>query len=255
MLDEISKALREQITERLASPLAGSFVIAWCLWNYKFLVILFSAASVSSTFELIDKVAFPDFATIALRGILFPAITAVAYIFLYPYPAKYVFGFTLRRQRENNELRQQIEKETLLSVEDSRLIRAAIVATEEKHRLELDKLNAEINRLHAQLDGEMNDSEGSAKGSSIDDFTPVVSSQLLLLRLLESGGGKMSEQAILSKAEGTKVHTEFDLGELVRMKLISKRYDQGMGDFAYEFTHEGRRTLIAGEVVQFGSKG
>jgi len=118
MVDEILKSAKAQISERIASPLIGSFVISWCLWNYKFLVILFSSASVSQTFALIDKIAFPTFWALVLNGILLPILTAVAYIFAYPYPAKYVYEFTRRRQKEINEVRQRIEDETLLTIEE-----------------------------------------------------------------------------------------------------------------------------------------
>lgn len=49
MLKEIVDAAKEQASERLASPLTGSFTVSWAPWNYKSLVILFSAASVSRT--------------------------------------------------------------------------------------------------------------------------------------------------------------------------------------------------------------
>jgi hypothetical protein len=57
MVNEIVKSAKAQLSERIASPLIGSFVISWCLWNYKFLVILFSASAfmwpVRETFSLV----------------------------------------------------------------------------------------------------------------------------------------------------------------------------------------------------------
>lgn len=54
MLEDLLKAAREQAADRLTSPLIGSFIVSWCLWNYRFLVILFFDATVSQTFRLIE---------------------------------------------------------------------------------------------------------------------------------------------------------------------------------------------------------
>lgn len=84
MLDDLLKSAKETIADRLASPLLGSFAVTWCLWNYKFLVILFSAAGVSQTFKLIETIAFPDTWSLIMRGTLYPLGSALLYVFAYP---------------------------------------------------------------------------------------------------------------------------------------------------------------------------
>ena len=83
LIDDLLTSAKQTLTERLASPLLGSFAAAWCTWNYKFLVILFSSAGVSQTFGLIEKFSFPDVASIFTRGIIYPLLSAVAYVFFY----------------------------------------------------------------------------------------------------------------------------------------------------------------------------
>lgn len=68
LLDDLLTSAKQTLVERLASPLLGSFAAAWCVWNYKFLVVLFSSAGVSQTFALIEKFAFPDAWSILIRG-------------------------------------------------------------------------------------------------------------------------------------------------------------------------------------------
>ena len=151
MLDDLLKSAKESILERIASPLLGSFSVAWCLWNYKFLVILFSEATVSQTFSLAEKYAFPDVSSVVIRGLLLPVLTAAAYVFVYPYPARFVYGFTQRRQVEINRLRQQIENETPLTLEDSRKLRAEFVEADRRHKETVDRLNEEITRLNNRV--------------------------------------------------------------------------------------------------------
>jgi len=244
MVDEILKSAKAQISERIASPLIGSFAISWCLWNYKFLVILFSSASVSQTFALIDTIAFPTSWSLALNGVLLPTLTAVAYIFAYPYPAKYVYEFTRRRQKEINEVRQRIEDETLLTIEESRKIRAEAFQTEKAHQEIVDRLNGEISRLKLEMTNvqiEPSSEKPNANNYSRQELTPT---QLALLKLLEKAGGKQEEDVLVRSSKESKVKTEFDLGELVKLELLRKRYDQSAGAYTYEFLHEGRRMLL-----------
>lgn len=242
MVAEVFKSAKTQISERIASPLIGSFVFSWCLWNYKFFVILFSKASVSLTFELIDSVVFPTTRSLVMNGVLLPALTAVIYIFGYPYPSKFVYEFTRRRQKDINEIRQRIEDETPLTIEESRKIRSEAVQVEKKYQEIVDRLNAELSRLKGELANlEMKPSPESADYEV--HSIPLESTQLALLRLLEKRGGRAEERQLIGSNQQSKVKTEFDLGELERMELVNKYHDQD-GDNIYQFTHEGRRILL-----------
>lgn len=244
MIDEIVKSAKVQLSERIASPLIGSFVISWCLWNYKFLVILFSTASVAQTFALIDTIVFPTSWSLFLNGALLPAATAFAYIFIYPYPAKFVYEFTRRRQKDINEVRQRIEDETLLTIEESRRIRAEVLQTEKAHQEIVDRLNSEISRLKTEMTNEQIVPPPTPTNSGNSSNQAVTPTQLALLKLLEKAGGKLAEDDLIRSSKESRVKTEFDLGELVKLELINKRLDMRTGVYMYAFLHEGRRILL-----------
>jgi hypothetical protein len=244
MIDEIVKSAKAQLSERIASPLIGSFAISWSLWNYKFLVILFSTASVSQTFALIDTMVFPTTWSLILNGVLLPAATTFAYIFLYPYPAKYVYEFTRRRQKVINEVRQRIEDETLLTIEESRQIRAEVLQTEKAHQEIVDRLNGEISRLKLEMTN--GQPEPPTVPPAVDESSQaaVTPTQLAVLKLLEKAGGKMNEDILIKSSKESQVKTEFDLGELVKLEMIKIRRDLRSGEVTYEFLHEGSRKLL-----------
>lgn len=248
MFEEIIKSSRTSLSERLASPLMGSFVISWCIWNYKFLVILFSLASVTKTFELIDSVAFPDTSTLLLRGAIFPALTAAIYIFLYPYPAKFVFEFTRNRQKEINDIRRRIEDETPLTLEESRKIRSELHRREKEHVEEIDRKDEEIGRLKAEIASLRSPptlTPVKKKPITASTISVTENSQLGVLKLIEKAGGKMWQKSILDQNKNSKMKTEYDLGELERLKLLKKNFDPMHSDYSFEFTHEGRGYLLA----------
>jgi hypothetical protein len=171
MIDDLLTAAKAGVLDRLASPLLGSFSAAWCVWNYKFLVILFSDATVSQTFRLIETVAFPDAASIVGRGVVFPLLTALFYVFVYPHPARFVYEYSLQRQREANDVRRRIEAETLLTLEETRRFRAEFAKSERASQETVDRLNSEISRLKGNLERAVAE-EGQVEGALILQSTP-----------------------------------------------------------------------------------
>ncbi|MBI5450656.1 MAG: hypothetical protein HY940_04795 [Gammaproteobacteria bacterium] len=245
MIDDLLKSAKESISERLGNPLLGSFSVAWCLWNYKFLVILFSAASVSRTFNLIETVAFPDAWSIFTRGVGFPLVTALLYVFVYPYPARYVYAFTLKRQREINQIKRQIEEETPLTLEESKRIRAGYVQLERKNQETIDRLNEEVARLKAALDQiQKIESDSPKLALSEKLYGQLEPTQLDLLKTLEESGGRVALSQLLNRSSESKIKTEFDIGELERRELIHKSFDRDIEENVFAFTHEGRRVLL-----------
>jgi hypothetical protein len=248
MLEEIIRSTRGNLAERFASPLMGSFSISWAFWNYKFLVILFSSTPLIETFDLIKSISFPDTSAVLLKGIVLPGLTAAIYIFVYPYPAKFVYEFTRNRQKEINDIRRRIEDETPLTLEESRRIRSELHRTEKEHREEIDSKSSEIERLKAEiaslrsspkLPNPTNDARARAIKPDLEK------SQVSMLRLIEKAGGKAFQKEIIAQSKQTKMKTEFDLGELERLGLLKKDYESLRTDYRFEFTHAGRAYLLA----------
>jgi hypothetical protein len=117
-LKEIGNDLRTQFRERLSSPLIGSFAISWLIWNYRLLAVLFSNLSVVERFKYIDTVLYPTPWSTWISKLIGPLACALAYIFIYPYPAKAINGFWLRRENERKKQRDEIEGAALLTKEE-----------------------------------------------------------------------------------------------------------------------------------------
>lgn len=165
MFDDILASAKETLLDRLTSPLIGSFVVAWPLWNYKFVMILLSENTVTTTLRLIDSVAFPEWYSVWLRGIAAPLFSALAYVFLYPYPAKYIFKFVRLRQSELNQIRNEIEGGQLLTLEESRKIRSDTRAEIARYKEAADDLSNELQQLRAELEKRTTSLPSSDNGS------------------------------------------------------------------------------------------
>jgi hypothetical protein len=129
------------------SPLFGSFVIAWLCWNHRFVVVLFSSLPIDQRLEFIDKHIYVDHWDKWEQGLLYPLATAVLFILIYPYPAKFFYGYWLKRQRELKQLRDKIEDASLLTLEDSRKIRMALLNNEVEYEDRIRRQAEEIEGL------------------------------------------------------------------------------------------------------------
>jgi hypothetical protein len=251
MLSDILQSARQTFIERLSSPLLGAFSISWCAWNWKFLVILFSNNSVTTTFELVEKIAFPDSSAVLFRGLILPLLTSLAYVFVYPYPARYVYGFTLRMQRKINQIKQKIAEETPLTIEESRKLRAEYVENELRQTETIQRLNDEIARLNSLVKTQDRKDRSVQPLSQAERiYGKLEPTQLAVLRLLEKKGGNSLEKDLIESSRLTRVKTEFDLGELLRRSLIERNYSSRDGGHVIKFTHEGRGVLLNSEKNQ-----
>jgi hypothetical protein len=247
MLEELLQSTRASLTERLTSPLLGTFLLSWVIWNWKFLVILFSDASVLTTFALTQTHSFPDAQAILLRGLLLPAITALAFILLYPYPYRWVLEYTLQQQRRTAAVRLKVEDETPLTLADSRRLRAEIVNMDRKSRETVASLNEEIARLNAALELNRRTGESSTdtpEGQDEEPNDPLSMIELQVLNAIDKSGGRALQGDILPRLDATRIEKEFAVGELERRELIHKGRNLAGGSPMITFTHKGRKALL-----------
>ena len=147
MLDDLAKTVKAQLYERVSSPLLGAFAISWVAWNYRFLLVLFSSMPVAEKFTFIDSHIFDSYQGIFLHGMLYPLITTLLLIFVYPFPAKFVYEYWRTRQRELKEIQQRIDDETPLTREEARELRHETLNARLEFEQELERRSDEITRL------------------------------------------------------------------------------------------------------------
>lgn len=248
MLDDLLSSAKDSLLERIASPLIGSFVVAWPLWNYKFLVILFSDNDVTTTFHLIEQIAFPDAWAVISRGIAFPLLSTLAYVFLYPYPAKLVYGFVRRRQVELNELKLAIESAELLSVEQSRVLRATFRERLGTLQRELDRVTEENEGLK-RVDNVAGETPVKVVASNVrkpSDESALTEEDLEALvafsKIVERTGRPVDDGALAVGIKSPKVKAQYLIDRLSEGGFL--RYSGSQG---YSLTTDGRRVVVERE--------
>lgn len=254
LLSEFLAGMRRVLSERLVSPLFPAFAISWLGTNYKFVMAIFSDDTLAQKFSVIGTL-FPSWQLELWHGFALPLLVALAYIYLYPYPARLVYGHALSRQRELLTKRQEIEQATLLTKEESERLRAYYYNENRKLEEELNKRAEIIEQLKATVSALENtrmpeeaqtgsrfsfhdsDPVSAPFGPPRGALTPLERKVLKALSDIENeqpSGGLASARQLLERIKSVDMtDMKIALENLVRKKLIE-------GSETYRLTHDGR---------------
>lgn len=244
MFDDLAKSVKAQLHERVSSPLLASFSISWAAWNYRFILIIASSMPTIDKIAYIDNHLFPNLTDVALRGVLYPLLTALGLIFLYPIPARHVYQHWRQRQKELKEIQQQIDDETPLTNEEARQLRRDALAVSLEYDRGLQSKEAEIMRLKELIE-EMQ-KQTPVKGSQ--DANPVAASSNELdegqLKMLEKIAKSKPLKSHLLNNEFDRILAEYNFGELLNGDYVSQSLDREAREYRVSATHKGRTAII-----------
>lgn len=254
MWEEIIKSVRASLYERTTSPLFGAYAVAWCIWNYKFLLAVFSELPIREKLDLLHAAFFPSAESYAyVFGA--PLLGALIFIFLYPYPARYVYEFWRKQQKLLKEVRQKIDDEMPLTKEEAKELRHSLQRLEDEYQREISNRNAEIQRLREELQ-ELQEPiikrpmtyvvpKRTPKLSVPEEYDPTKTQVEILKKIAGNKDGRLSRNAIVRHMKQSTTKTDFDIGELQNNNLIHV-FSSGQEGTVYSITHQGRKILVAG---------
>lgn len=147
MIEDISKSIKANMYERATSPLFGAFFVSWVIWSYEVILVLLSSMKVKEKITYIENEIYGGEWSLLLEGAIYPLISAVLFILIYPHPAKWVYEYWNNQQKKLKEIKQQIEDDTPLTLDESRHIRRELLRLESDYDDEISKKNNEISRL------------------------------------------------------------------------------------------------------------
>lgn len=249
MLDDLTKSIKAQLYERVSSPLIASFGIAWLGWNYRFVLVLLTSGTYTEKFAYIDANLFPTFQQILLTGTVYPLATALFMLFIYPFPAKYVYRYWRERQRELKEIQKQIDDETPLTREEAKQIRQAALKAALDHETEIERQSDEIARLKEFIKELQNEAPNPQQKeepafSKSPPALKLEESQIEMLVKMAKTDQQSREEDVVNNASTDRVKAKYDLQELVNKKLVKR-----LGHFV-NLTHDGRTFLIEGGYIK-----
>ena len=148
-MKEILAEFGSGVRERASSPLAFSFAVSWVVYNFKFIIVLFSDMDALEKLSYFENVHFNG-----LNGWLFgffmPFWTAVAFIVIYPYPSRLMYRYWVWQQSMLDDIRAQAENISPLLQKKWKEQRAALKEEQARLQSEVEDSLARISRLRSE---------------------------------------------------------------------------------------------------------
>lgn len=165
MISEAMTSIKAQLYDRVSSPLFGSFALSWILWNYKFLIITFADDSLWSRLGDLSNL-YPSPLDYALHFIIYPAISAALYIFIYPYPAFHAYKMWGEYENKMQGEKERRSKNQLLTREQSFKILTKIAQLESEYEKMIADRDEKIEALTdtvSELQNNLNNYKSTTK--------------------------------------------------------------------------------------------
>lgn len=251
MFEEILTSFRASLRERVTSPLLGTFGIAWVLWNYRLLAVLFSTSTYTEKFEYIDAVLYGgDFSKRVLCQFVGPAISTLIFVYAYPVLAKFVFKYWRTKQQETRQIRLEIDNKTLLTKEESFKLMQQLATLESEFEAQISERDNQISKLKEALRSKVSAETASvsenpppwmAKPKSYSDAEKAV---LRILGDLERKGQRISEVVFLQNSDD-RLAMKAALDALIEANKVTNDFEADYNDDMLALTPAGRKDSLA----------
>ncbi|EIH0731504.1 hypothetical protein LGG46_001902 [Vibrio vulnificus] len=242
MLTDTYNSLKVYLYDRAASPLLGSLFLSWSAWNYKFIMLIFSELSYPEKLKMIETLYGSDF-DLYVTAILAPILTSAIYIFIFPYPSRFVFRFSLKRQDELNKVKQEITNNQLITLEKSQEIRKKINEINLEHAQVVESLENKlvfVTQKNSELEEQITNLNNSIIEQSITIEKPIgiansgkennnnldiyiKKTEQLLLDYFDNNNNSMANESQLISL----VQKSFHIKKYMAENIISQFIEQG----------------------------
>jgi hypothetical protein len=142
LVDSATKGVIAGVVERARSPLLGSFLLAWPIYNWKFLLTLFS-----QSLDTKEKIAQLSLLLQEPRYILVPAIISLIYFLIAPW-ANLVQQWYAERPERQAKLRARTIKDEDRAYEQATLEAELLLLLDRRRKAEVER---EVESLRQQL--------------------------------------------------------------------------------------------------------
>lgn len=153
MLKEISNSIRATLYQRVSSPLYGTYIFSWCLYNWAiFLPLLFGDESFDTRIETFRAALYSPESKFIYSTLLIPMLMTIVILCVQPILQRFLYIYTEWNRSEGLKKRDKFNSETMLTLEQSNELRASVQKVQQFHQEVMKNKNIEIEEYKRQLD-------------------------------------------------------------------------------------------------------
>jgi hypothetical protein len=255
-VDDLIKSFKAQLYDRVTSPLLSSFLISWVAWNHRiFFVLTTSDLKLKERFDFADNLLYPTWKEVLGRGLMWPLLSALALLFLYPIPGRWVYEYVRKEQKRLKEIQQRIDDDTPITQQEAKELRAALRKADADFQKELAARDEVIVRLKSELAKTEQTSETPTDPSPSGDINKglrlsgerIDEKQIALLRRVAESPDGLTASLALRYSDEDPVIAQYNLDELVKRSFVVYVRAFSNVPSKYKATAEGRAFLVTAE--------
>lgn len=189
-MSEIKKSINAILYERFSSPLYGTLILSWLIWNWKIIYLTIFISEEKIEGNKIDYIIsnYSDINNL----IYFPLLSSLILLTAVPFVSNGAYWLNLKFNIWKSDKKNEVERKQLLTLEQSIQLRELIADQEKRFENILSDKNSEIQQLKLQM-------EERTKQNTVIDSSQKIQSESSLKRI-QNVTNKIKENPNLSKA-------------------------------------------------------
>lgn len=175
MIDEIKKSINSVLFERVTSPLYGTFICTWLIWNWKIVYLTLFISEKTIQGSKIDFIV-NNYSNVC-HLVWGPLISTIVLISIIPFASNGSYWLHMWFKQWKVRMKNKLEDKQLLNFEQSVAIRLDLKNKEiEFEKLILDKeneiglLKTQISELESQISSANFNNNSSGSSYGINDY-------------------------------------------------------------------------------------
>ncbi|WP_417619837.1 hypothetical protein [Oceanihabitans sediminis] len=240
MIEEIKKSINSILYERVSSPLFGTFIVSWLIWNWKICYLTFFVDSDKIELNKIDYI-IKNFSQIEYL-IWYPIISTIILITIIPFASNGAYWLNLWFSQWKIDKKKIVEKKQLLTIEQSIQLREQVSDMEKRFDNLLSNKNNEIKQLELTID-ELRQSNEKVKSTPTSSKTNEKEIKELALRINQNTELKNALDKINFYIQGgyTGIAQDQKLSSKLLNYFESNDIISNSGKGMYELTNIGKK--------------
>ncbi len=174
MISEFRKSVQSILYEKINSPLSGAFFLSWIVWNWKpvYYLIFNNYDNIKVRLDYVQQ-NYTNWEYL----ILYPILSTIFLIVVYPFVSTYAYKIWLWFKTWQNNIKNEIEKNTLLTLEQSVELRMEmrnkvrqydeIIRNKESEIAEFKDINEKLIAEKTKVERELRDIKERKKRDSL----------------------------------------------------------------------------------------
>jgi hypothetical protein len=245
MIKEVTNSFKAALYQRVSSPLYGTYIFSWIMYNWKIVLpLVFGSPGIDTRLLAFTYALSPSEGSIAYDSVFAPMIATAAILLLQPIIQRFIFIYTEWNKSEGLKKRDKFSNETMLTLEQSNELRASVHKIHAFHQETLENKEAEITSLN-----KMSDSKDKEIDRLNEQKTTMVEDALNFTRKLSERAKDLVAMKLEVEVSGVKYSRISDilrrqrLNSRVRKKSCEDSYQEKLRISTYELHSEYKEII------------